>query len=99
MEAARLNGKVVTAGTPAEGGLRQAYGNGLSVHFVAMLIPTLHDVGRARHGETLRRAAELVEDHLRPLVDDRTFSVDAIGNAYAEAHEQIGKVVVTHPEA
>ncbi len=102
VEAARLNGEVVTVGAPAEGGLRQAYGNGLSVHFVAMLIPMLHDVGRARHGEILRHAAELVEeDHLRPIVDERTFSFDAIGeaHAYAEAHEQIGKVVVTHPEA
>jgi NADPH2:quinone reductase len=102
VKATRLNGQVVTVGAPAEGGLRRAYGSGLSVHFVAMLIPMLHDVGRSRHGEILRRTAELVEEgHLRPLVDDRTFTFDEIGDAhaYAEAHEQIGKVVVTHPGA
>jgi NADPH2:quinone reductase len=103
VEATRLNGEVVTVGAPAEGGLRRAYGSGLSVHFVAMLIPMLHNVGRAHHGDIiLRRASELVEEgHLRPLVDDRTFTFDEIGDAhaYAEAHRQIGKVVVTHPDA
>ena len=102
IEATRLNGQVVTVGVPAEGGIQAVGGRGISVHFVAMLIPMLYDVGRAHHGEILRRAAELVEaGHLRPLVDDRTFSFDEIADAhaYAEAHDQIGKVVVTHPEA
>jgi NADPH2:quinone reductase len=102
VQATRLNGQVVTVGAPAGNGLRAAYGSGISVHFVSMLIPMLHDVGRAHHGEILRRTAELVEEgHLRPLVDDRTFTFDEIGDAhaYAEAHEQIGKVVVTHPGA
>lgn len=100
VEATRLNGDVATVGAPAEGGLRPAYGSGISVHFVTMLIPMLHDVGRAHHGDVLRRVTTLVEEgHLRPLVDDRTFTFDEIGeaHAYAEAGEQIGKVAVTHP--
>jgi len=102
IEAARLNGEVVTVGIPAEGGMRAVGGRGISVHFVSMLIPMLHDVGRAHHGEILRRTAELVEqEDLRPLVDERTFTFDEVddAHAYAEAGEQIGKVVVTHPEA
>jgi NADPH2:quinone reductase len=102
VEAARLNGEVATVGVPGEGGLRAAYGNGISVHFVSMLIPILHGVGRAHHGDILRRTATLVDEgHLRPLVDDRTFTFDEIGDAhaYAEAYKQIGKVVVTCPEA
>ena len=102
IEAARLNGEVVTVGIPAEGGMRAVGGRGISVHFVSMLIPMLHDVGRVHHGEILRRTAELVEqEDLRPIVDERTFTFDEIddAHAYAEAHEQIGKVVVTHPEA
>jgi NADPH2:quinone reductase len=66
-----------------------------------MLIPMLHDVRRAHHGAVLRSAATMVEEgRLRPLVDDRTFSFDEIGaaHAYAEAHEQTGKVAVTHPD-
>ena len=102
VQATRLNGQVVTVGAPAGNGLRAAYGSGISVHFVSMLIPMLHDVGRAHHGEILRWTTDLVEEgHLRPLVDDRTFTFDEIGDAhaYAEAHKQIGKVAVTHPEA
>jgi len=102
VKATRLNGQVVTVGAPADGGLRRAYGSGLSVHFVAMLIPMLHNVRRAHHGEILRWTTDLVEEgHLRPLVDDRTFTFDEIGDAhtYAESHKQIGKVAVTHPEA
>ena len=49
VEAARLNGEVATVGAPGEGGLRAAYGSGISVHFVSMLIPMLHGVGRAHH--------------------------------------------------
>lgn len=102
VEATRLNGEVATVGAPAEDGLQRASGSGISVHFVSMLVPLLHDVGRAHHGEILRQTSTLVnEGHLRPLVDDRTFTFDEIGDAhaYAEAHEQIGKVAVTHPEA
>jgi NADPH2:quinone reductase len=102
LSATRLNGQLATVGAPAEGGLRPAYGSGKTVHFVSMLIPMLHDVGRTHHGEILRWTAELVEEgHLQPLVDDRTFTFDEIGDAhaYAEAGNQIGKVAVVHPEA
>jgi NADPH2:quinone reductase len=102
LNATRLNGQLVTVGAPAEGGLRPAYGSGTSVHFVSMLIPMLHDVGRAHHGEILRWTDELVEEgHLRPLVDDRPFTFDEIGeaHAYAESGKQIGKVTVVHPDA
>lgn len=102
VEATRLNGETATVGAPAEGGLRPAYGSGISVHFVSMLIPMLYGVGRAHHGEILQRAATLVEEgDLRPLVDDRSFTFNEIGDAhaYAEAHEQVGKIAVTHPEA
>jgi NADPH2:quinone reductase len=102
LAATRLNGQVATVGPPAEGGLRPAYGSGTSVHFVSMLIPMLHDVNRAHHGDILRWTTDLVkEGHLRPLVDDRVFTFDEIGDAhaYAESGEQIGKVAVVHPDA
>jgi NADPH2:quinone reductase len=102
VEAARLNGQAVTVGVPAKGGIQAVGGRGISVHFVSMLIPMLYNVGRAHHGDILRRTTELVEEgSLRPLVDDRSFTFNEIGDAhaYAEAHEQIGKVAVTHPEA
>jgi NADPH2:quinone reductase len=101
VEAARLNGAVATVGAAADGVLGMAQRKGLSLHLVSMLIPMLHDFDRAHHGEILQWTADLVEEgHLRPLVDDRTFTFDEIGeaHAYAEAKTQIGKVAVTHPE-
>ncbi|MFB6231040.1 MAG: zinc-dependent alcohol dehydrogenase family protein [Salinibacter sp.] len=102
VEAARLNGAVATVGAAADSVLRMAQRKGLSLHLVSMLIPMLHDFDRAHHGEILQWTADLVEEgHLRPLVDDRTFTFDEIGeaHAYAEAKKQIGKVAVTHPDA
>lgn len=102
IEAARLNGAVATVGAAGENLLRPAQQKGLSLHLVSMLIPMLHDFDRAHHGEILEWTASLVEEgHLRPLVDDRSFTFDEIGDAhaYAEAGEQIGKVVVHHPDA
>lgn len=102
VEAARLNGAVATVGVSTADVVRPAQQKGLSLHLVSMLIPMLHNVDRAHHGEILEWTADLVEDdHLRPLVDDRTFTFDEIGDAhaYAEAGEHIGKVVVHHPDA
>lgn len=101
VEAARLNGSVASVGAARENLLRPAQQKGLSLHLVSMLIPMLHNFDRAHHGEILDWTASLVEEgHLRPLVDDRSFTFDEIGDAhaYAEAGEQIGKVVVRHPE-
>lgn len=101
MEATRFNGSVVTVGTGRDDCLHQAYGSGLSVHVVNMLIPIIHNVGRAHHGAILRTVASLVEDeHLEPLVDDLTFTFNEIGDAhdYAESGKQMGKVAVVHPD-
>ncbi len=100
--AARLNGAVATVNPQSGVDLGPLYSKGLSLHLVSMLIPMLHDVGRAHHGEILRAGATLVDEGaLTPLVDDRRFTFDEIGDAhaYAEAKQQIGKVAVTHPDA
>jgi len=100
--AACLNGAVATVNPQSGVDLGPLYSKGLSLHLVSMLIPMLHDVGRAHHGDVLRTVARQVDDgRLTPLVDDRRFTFDEIGDAhaYAEAKKQIGKVAVTHPEA
>jgi len=102
VEAARLNGAVATVNPQVDVDLRPAYNKGLTLHLVLMLIPMLQGVGRAHHGQILRRATALVnEGSLRPLVDDRSFTFDEIGAAhtYAESGSQVGKVVATHPDA
>ena len=97
-EAARLNGQMATIASREEHNLVHAYLKGLSIHTVMMLIPLVHGVDRARHGQILRDVADLVDDgDLRPLIDDRSFTFDGIGeaHAFAESGEQVGKIVVT----
>lgn len=103
IEAARLNGAVATVGAPAQAeDVQPAFRTAVSLRPVLMLLPMLHGVGRAHHGAILRQAAALVDDGaLRPLIDERAFTFDAIGeaHAYAESGAQVGKVVVAHPDA
>lgn len=101
IDAAVLNGTVVTIAAREEHNLLPLYLKGLTLHTVLMLIPLIHDVGRARHGHILRAVAALADDEvLRPLVDERRFTFAEIGNAhaYAASGQQVGKVVVRHPD-
>jgi NADPH:quinone reductase-like Zn-dependent oxidoreductase len=62
------------------------------------LAPLLTGVGRAHHGEVLKKAAQLIEaGMLRPRVDPRTFALDAVADAHAavEAGNTAGKIVVS----
>jgi len=102
VEAARIYGAVATVNPQTNLDLRPAYNKVLTLLLVLMLTPIVQGVGRAHHGEILRRVARLVDEgRLRPLVDDRSFTFDEIGDAhaYAEAKKQIGKVAVVHPDA
>jgi NADPH2:quinone reductase len=102
VEAARIDGGVATVNPQINLDLRPAYNKALTLHLVLMLTPIVQGVGRAHHGEILRQVTTLVDEgHLRPLVDDRTFTFDEIGeaHAYAEAGKQVGKVAVVHPDA
>lgn len=100
IQAAALNGQVVSIAAREEHNLVHAYLRGISVHTVLMLIPIVHHTGRARHGDILRQAAGLVDSgHLRPLIDRQQFTFDEIGDAHAHtaSGNQVGKVVVAHP--
>jgi NADPH:quinone reductase len=69
---------------------------GASYSGVFTLLPLITGEGRAHHGEILRRAAALVEaGKLRPLLNQRHFSIDEIGAAHALVEAgALGKVVV-----
>ncbi|HYH45747.1 MAG TPA: zinc-dependent alcohol dehydrogenase family protein [Thermoanaerobaculia bacterium] len=95
--AARLNGRVVTIVSSYTADLAPMHGKGLSLHVVFMLIPMLHDRGRARHGEILREAAALADaGRLRPLLDARTFGLEDVDDAHRhlESGQAVGKVVI-----
>lgn len=95
--AARLNGQVVTIVAAFEADLTPMHEKGLSLHAVFMLIPMLHDIGRARHGEILAAAATLAEaGKLRPKLDPRRFALAQVADAHRhlESGEAIGKIVI-----
>ncbi|WP_245559667.1 zinc-binding dehydrogenase [Amorphus coralli] len=95
--AAALNAHVATTVTLLELDLAPAHLKGLSLHVVFMLIPMLHDVGRAEHGAILAKLAHLVDaGSLKPLVDDQAFGLEDAGAAYARltSGQAIGKVVI-----
>ncbi len=99
LQAARVNGTVVTILAMGTHPLDLMHAKGLTLHAVFMLIPMLHDVGRAHHGEILRQVAELADTgRLRPLIDDPVHPVTRVADAHArlESGQAVGKVVLSH---
>lgn len=98
--AAKLNGHVASTVSLVELDLSEAHFKGLSLHVVFMLIPMLHDIGRDVHGSILSDLASIIDDGaLRPLLDDTSFSLADVGQAYDRltSGQAIGKVVVEVP--
>jgi len=99
-EAAALNGQVASTVGLCELDLSTAHFKGLSLHVVFMLIPMLHDRGREAHGAILRELTRIVEaDGLRPVLDERDYSLAEAGAAHArlQSGSAMGKVVVSNP--
>lgn len=95
--AVALNGDIVTIVTSYTTDLTPMHLKGLTLHAVFMLIPMLHDIGRAEHGRILREVSRLVDaSALRPLIDDETFALADIAAAHGklEAGRTLGKVVI-----
>ena len=81
-QAARLNGQIVAIVSQYDANLAPMHLKGLSLHVVFMLIPMLHDVGRAEHGRILREAAALADaGKLRPHLDPKRFDLAATADA------------------
>lgn len=98
-EAAALNGQVASTVALCEMNLSTAHFKGLSLHVVFMLIPMLHNHGRAEHGEILAKLTQIIEaGHLKPVLDESHFSLEEVAQAYArlESGKAMGKVVIDH---
>lgn len=101
IQASRLNGQVACIQGRGELDGGQLHARACSLHLVFMLIPLIHNIDRARHGNILRDAASLVDDgKLQPLIDDKRYTFDQIGEAHARAEsgQQVGKVLVVHSD-
>lgn len=96
-EAAALNGQVATTVAMVELDLSTAHFKGLSLHVVFMLIPMIHNQGRAVHGQILSELAKIVEaGKLRPVLDEQRFTLTEVGQAHARlsSGQGMGKVVI-----
>jgi len=96
--AAALNAHVSSTVALVELDLSPAHFKGLSLHVVFMLIPMIHDVGRAAHGDILRKFAAIADEGaLTPLLDANEFGLADVGRAYDRltSGDAVGKVVVT----
>jgi len=93
--AARPGGTVVSVQARVTADLALMHSRGLTLHVVFMLLPMLTGVGKAHHGEILRRLARLVDGgRIRPLFDPEVFPFTRVGEAHAklEAGRAIGKI-------
>jgi NADPH2:quinone reductase len=101
VEASKFNGQIacIQGRDAIDGGLLHM--RGASLHLVFMLIPILHGIKRERHGAILQTAATLVDTgDLKPLIDAKWFTFDRLDEAHshAESGQQVGKVLVVHPD-
>lgn len=96
-EAASLEGRIATSAARAELDLGPVHAKSLTLHGIFMLIPMLHNYRKARHGEILAQICARVEaGELKPLVDERRFSLADAPAAYDEldAGRARGKLVI-----
>ncbi|MEG3639184.1 zinc-dependent alcohol dehydrogenase family protein [Magnetococcus sp. PR-3] len=96
-EAAALNGHVATTVSLVELDLTPAHFKGLSIHVIFMLIPMLYNHKREEHGAILAKLAQIADaGALKPLLDEKSFKLDEVGQAYQRltSGQAMGKVVV-----
>lgn len=94
---ARVNGQVVTIVSKYEADLTPMHTKSLTLHTVFMLTSMLNGAHPQHHGEILSKAANLAaQGQLRPLLDERRFTLDDIAAAHAhlEAGAAVGKIVI-----
>ncbi len=95
--AAKLRGTVISCQTNSTQDLTPLHLKGLHHIGVLMLIPLLHGIGGARHGQIMREITALAEaGQLRPLLDGAPFALEDVAAAHArlESGQAVGKVVV-----
>jgi len=93
----RANGQVATIVSQYEADLTPMHSKSLTLHTIFMLTSMLHGTQPQHHGEILTKAARLAaNDQLRPLLDERRFTLDdlAAAHGHLEAGAAVGKIVI-----
>lgn len=90
-------GHVVSIQANANHHLGNLYFKTASLHAVFMLLPMLSNQKREHHGEILKRVAALVDEGVvKPILDERIFTLDEVSEAHArlESGKAIGKIAI-----
>jgi NADPH2:quinone reductase len=97
LEAVKVAGKVINTFAYINADLTSAQMKGVSLHFIAMLIPLFTNINKEKYGQILSKYASwLDEKKLTVLVDEKSFSFTEVGLAhqYYESKKAKGKIVL-----
>lgn len=97
LDAAAINGKVVTTAARSTHDLSPLHNKSLTLSAVFMLLPLITIHGREHHGKILTELAKIADQgHLKPLLDSRQFKLESVAEAHAwlESGKARGKVVI-----
>ncbi|MDA3922045.1 MAG: zinc-dependent alcohol dehydrogenase family protein [Salinisphaera sp.] len=98
----RVNGQVATIVSQYEADLTPMHVKSLTLHTIFMLTAMLNGVDPTHHAEILTKAAGLATaGQLKPLLDDRRFSLGDVAAAHShlESGTAVGKVVIDIADA
>lgn len=97
MAAVSMYGDVISILTVSSHDLSPLFAKSANLHVVFMLLPMLCNIQRERHGEILRKVAQLVDQgKLKPLLDKQQFTFAQVDKAHAllESGMAIGKIII-----
>ena len=97
LEAVKVGGKVINTFAYINADLTSAQMKGVSLHFVAMLIPLFTNINKEKYGQILSKYASwLDEKKLTVLLDDKNFRFTEVGLAhqYYESKKAKGKIAL-----
>lgn len=97
LEAVKVGGKVINTFAYINADLSTAQMKGVSLHFIAMLIPLFTNINKEKYGQILSKYASwLDEKKITVLVDEKSFSFTEVGLAhqYYESKKAKGKIAL-----
>ncbi len=96
-EAAAIFGDIITINGAGKFDLTPAFLKGLTIHTIMQPLPLITGQNRPNYHKILSKVAELVDAGIiRPLIDEKKFTVKEVGAAhnYLEQGKATGKVVL-----
>lgn len=98
LQAAKIEGSVVTTAARSTHDLTPMHNKALNLHAVFMLLPLLKNKGREQLGKILSEIATLADEaKIKPLIDSNVFTLETVKEAHAflESGKAQGKVAIS----